>query len=190
MKNNKLKATIRTSEGYKTIEIDQITESMDIVKIGNKHMKPYVYVREFDFTNLSDADSMLYGIKQKIYKYVGVSTEQLFTRRISKWVYLNTHRNNNIGKLLNKIKYMLNDRLEPISLNEYIEKNSRILAYCDTIEQARKYEQSLIGVIQYEQDIINLDVECLNKLDKPLEINKNGYKLKPLKRFSEPGKAK
>ena len=73
---------------------------------------------------------------------------------------------------------MLNDRLEPISLNEYIEKNSRILAYCDTIEQARKYEQSLIGVVQYEQDIINLNVECLNKLDKPLEINENGYKLK------------
>ena len=39
MKNNKLKATIRTSEGYKTIEIDQLTESMDIVKIGNKHIK-------------------------------------------------------------------------------------------------------------------------------------------------------
>ena len=58
MKNNKLKATIRTSEGYETIEIDQLTESMDIVKIGNKHMKPYVYVRELDFTNLSDADSM------------------------------------------------------------------------------------------------------------------------------------
>ena len=178
MKNNKLKATIRTSEGYETIEIDQLTESMDIVKIGNKHMKPYVYVREFDFTNLSDGDSMLYGIKQKVYKYVGVSTEQLFTRRTSKWVYLNTHRNNDIGKLLNKIKYMLNETLEPMSLNEYIEKNSRILNYYDTIEQAKAMEQSWIGVVQYEQDIINWNVECLNKLDKPLEINENGYKLK------------
>ena len=190
MKNNKLKATIRTSEGYETIEIDQLTEFMDIVKIGNKHMKPYVYAREFDFTNLSDEDSMLYGIKQKVYKYVGVSTEQLFTRRTSKWVYLNIHRNNDIGKLLNKIKYMLDDRLESMSLNEYIEKNSRILTYCDTIEQDKEYEQSLIGVVQYENDIINLKVERLNKLDKPLEINENGYKLKPLKKFSEPAKAK
>ena len=190
MKNNKLKATIRTSEGYETIEIDQLTEFMDIVKIGNKHMKPYVQAREVDFTNLSDEDSMLYGIKQKVYKYVGVSTEQLFTRRTSKWVYLNIHRNNDIGKLLNKIKYMLDDRLESMSLNEYIEKNSRILTYCDTIEQAKEYEQSLIGVVQYEKDIINLKVECLNKLDKPLEINENGYKLKPLKKFSEPAKAK
>lgn len=178
MKNNKLKVTIRTSDGYEAIEIDQLTESMDIVKIGNKHMKPYVYVREFDFTNLSDADSMLYDIKRKIYKYVGFSTEQLFSSRTSKWAYLNINRNNDIGKLLNKIENMLNDSLESISLNEYIEKNSRILNYYDTIEQAKTTEQTLIGVVQYEQDIINLNVECLNKLDKPLEINENGYKLK------------
>ena len=76
MKNNKLKATIRTSEGYETIEIDQLTESMDIVKIGNKHMKPYVYVREFDFTNLSDADKI--GFRDDfIYDYLKDNNEDV-----------------------------------------------------------------------------------------------------------------
>jgi len=176
MKN--IKATIRTSNGYETIDLSQATENMDIVKIGNKHIKPYIYVREFDFTGLSDADARLYNIKQKVYKYVGMSTEQLFTTRTSKWMYLNIHRNSDIGKLLKNIEYMLNDRREFITLNEYIEQNSRILNYCDTIEQARAYEQSLIGVLQYEQDIINLNIECLNKLDKPLEIKNNSYKVK------------
>lgn len=178
MKSNKLKATIRTSKGYETIGIDQLTEHMDIVKIGSKHMKPYVYVREFDFTNLSDSDAKAYGLEPKVYKYVGMSTEQLFSSRNAKWTYLNTYRNSKIGKLLNNIRNMLSDSLEPISLSEYIEQNSRILNYYDTIEQAKSMEQSLIGILQYEQDIIKLNVECLNQIDKPLKINENGYKLK------------
>lgn len=178
MEDKVTQATIRTSEGYESITIDKITESMDIVKIGNKHMKPYVYVREFDFTYLSIEDSKIYGIDQKIYKYVGISSEEYFSARTSKWVNRNINQDNRIGKILKNIDSMLNDNIEPRDLNDYINQNSRILTYCDTIEQAQAIEKSLIGIVQLEEEKWGLDVICLNTKDKPIKVNEEGYELR------------
>ena len=107
MKNKVTQATIRTTKGYETIAIDQLTESMEIVRIGNKHMKPYIYSRAFDLTDLSEENAQRYGLEPKIYKYIGVSTESNFNSRTAKWVNLNTNRENKLGEILIKLGLIL-----------------------------------------------------------------------------------
>lgn len=178
MKNKVTQATIRTTKGYETIAIDQLTESMEIVRIGNKHMKPYIYSRAFDLTDLSTKNAQRYGLEPKIYKYIGVSTESNFNSRTAKWVNLNINRENKLGEILIKLGLMLKELKGIENINDYINSNSEVIAYCDTIEQAKEYEKSLIGIVQLEQEQWGLDVVCLNSNDKPIKVKEKGYELR------------
>ena len=64
------------------------------------------------------------------------------------------------------------------NINDYINSNSEVIAYCDTIEQAKEYEKSLIGIVQLEQEQWGLDVVCLNSNDKPIKVKEQGYELR------------
>lgn len=182
MKNNEYMATIRTSDGFETIDLCKFTEdawdSFDIVRIGNRQLKPYLYVREFDLRYLTKEDVQKYGIQPKIYKYIGVSSEENFRIRTAKWVYRSKNNNNQIGCLLRQLETMFDTRGCSTNINDYVTKNSRILNYFDTIEQAKEYEKSLIGIIQLEQEQWDLDTVCLNINDKPLEVTDIGYVLR------------
>lgn len=183
MKNNLNIAIIRTSEGYESINImdyeESYLETLDIVKIGNKQLKPYLYFREFNLTLLDKEELRKYGLQPKVYKYVGVSTEYNFKQRTSKWVVRSKGNDNIIGNLLRKLEKLLNDRGEDsISLIDYVHKKSKILNYFDTVEQAKSCEKSLIGIIQLEQEKWGLDVVCLNINDKPIKVNEQGYELR------------
>lgn len=167
MKNNLNIAVIRTSEGYESINIidyeESYLETLDIVKIGNSQLKPYLYIREFNLTSLDRNKIEKYGLEPRIYKYVGVSTEYNFKQMTSNWVMELIEHDNRIGDLLKRLECVVNDSGEyPNSIIEYVFRQSKILNYFDTIVQAEEYRKSLISTIQIDQEERNVDVVCMN----------------------------
>ena len=96
--------------------------------------KAIVYLRQFDFTDLSYYKSRKYGIERAVYQYIG-STDESIAQRTSKWVYKNIRLDNEIGRLLRALMQM--KRFKSIKeLNKYIVDNTRVLKECECIEQA------------------------------------------------------
>ena len=143
-----------------------------IIKKGNIELYPILYLRKFDFTNLSYYKSRKYGIDRKVYQYVGVSDDYNLRTRTSKWVNKNIKKDNKIGKLLRGIMQMekLYTRKE---LNDYLEKHITVLRRYDTIELARYVERTLISINLWEQ--ANLGKVCLNTKDKEVEVKNGKY---------------
>lgn len=145
-----------------------------IVKLGSKELYPILYLREFDFTNLSYYKSRKYGIYRKIYKYVGVSEDYNLRARTSKWTNKNLYKDNKIGKLLRAIMQM--ERLTTIKeLNKYLEYHMTVLRRYDTIELAKRVESTLISINMWEEQ--NLGTICLNTKDKAVEVKNGKYML-------------
>lgn len=167
MRNNSNIAVIRTSEGYESINImdyeESYLETLDIVKIGNSQLKPYLYIREFNLDWLNRYELEKYGLEPKIYKCIGVSTEYNFKKMTSDWVAETIEHDNRIGDLLKRLECVVNDSKQyPNSIIEYVFRKSKILNYFETIEQAEEYRKSFISITQLDKDRSNLDVVCLN----------------------------
>lgn len=145
-----------------------------IIKKGAKELYPIVYLREFDFTNLSNYKSRKYGIDRKIYKYVGVSEDYNLRARTSKWTNKNVYKDNKIGKLLRAIMQM--ERLITIKeLNQYLEDQITVLKRCDTIKEAKRLERTLISINMWQEQ--NVDTICLNTRDNEVEVKNGKYVL-------------
>lgn len=136
-----------------------------------KSNKPLVYLREFDFTDLSYYKSRKYGIQRKVYKYVG-STDETLVNRTAKWTYKNIRLNNVIGKLLRALMKMYGFKSVK-ELNKFLLEHTRVLKECNTIEKARITEKTLISINMWEQQNTNY-VVCLNKKDAEVKISKDG----------------
>ncbi|HSQ89458.1 hypothetical protein [Romboutsia sp.] len=134
---------------------------------GNQIIKKSIlYVRELDFTNLSEDKSKMYGIARNIYKYVGVSDETLGTRT-SKWSRKNIKKSNKIGKLLKSIMDMKGFTCNK-ELNKYLMENTTILRKYYTREQAEYNERTCISINLFEQS--NYGTICLNTYDSEVAV--------------------
>lgn len=133
--------------------------------------KPVVYLREFDFTNLSYYKSKKYGIRRAVYKYIG-STDETISTRTSKWVYKNIKANNKIGKFLRALMQM-NRFKSTKELNKYLLEHTRVLKEKENIKQARATEKTLISVNLW-QDANHKWIICLNSRDAEVQISKEG----------------
>lgn len=133
--------------------------------------KPVVYLREFDFTNLSYYKSKKYGISRAVYKYIG-STDETISTRTSKWVYKNIKANNKIGKFLRALMQM-NRFKSTKELNKYLLEHTRVLKEKENIKQARATEKTLISVNLW-QDANHKWIICLNSRDAEVQISKEG----------------
>lgn len=133
--------------------------------------KAIVYLRQFDFTDLSYYKSRKYGIERAVYQYIG-STDESIAQRTSKWVYKNIRLDNEIGRLLRALMQM--KRFKSIKeLNKYIVDNTRVLKECECIEQARATESTMISINKSE-GVIYSWIICLNKRDAEVEITADG----------------
>ena len=152
---------------------DRLTyDGSRIVKVGKKELYPIVYVREFDFTNLSYYKSNKYGIDRAIYQYIGHSDDYNLIARTSKWTRRNINLNNDKGKLLRSIMKMYKFKNSK-ELNKYVMDNTKILKRCDTVEEAKQLESTLISINMYE-DANNKFIICLNEKDEEVKISKDG----------------
>ncbi len=144
---------------------------MNLNKQKPKENKPLIYIREFDFTDLSYYKSNKYGIEKAIFKYIG-STDETIGTRTSKWVYKNINSNNKIGKFLRALMQM-NSFKSTKELNKYLLEHTRVLKECNNLEQARSTEKTLISVNLWE-DANHKWIICLNKRDAEVQISKYG----------------
>ena len=145
-----------------------------IIKIGKFELYPILYLREFDFTKLSNYKSKKYNIKRGIYKYIGVSEDYNLSSRTSKWVNRNISKDNKIGEFLRSIMQM--EKLSNIKeLNKYLSNHIRVLRRYDTIEKAKEIESTLISINLWEQQ--NLNTICLNTNDFEVEVKNGKYVL-------------
>lgn len=154
-------------------KFDRLTyDGSRIVKIGKKEVYPIVYVREFDFTNLNYYKSNKHGIHRAIHQYIGHSEDYNLIARTSKWTRRNINLNNDKGKLLRALIEMY--KFKNIKeLNKYVMDNTTILKRCDTVEDAKKLESTLISINMY-QDANNKFIICLNERDEEVKISKDG----------------
>lgn len=146
-------------------------ERLNLNKHKPKDNKPIVYLRQFDFTYLSYYKSKKYGIDRAIYQYIG-SSDDTINSRTSKWTYKNINANNTIGKLLRalmKIHRFKSTR----QLNKYLLEHTTILKECESIEQARATEKTMISINKWE-DANYKPIICLNKRDAEVQISKAG----------------
>lgn len=136
-----------------------------------KSNKPLVYLREFDFTNLSYYESKKYGIERAIYQYVGFTNEGL-TIRTSKWTCKNIKLNNVIGKLFRALMKMY--KFKNIrQLNKYLIEHTRVLKEYDTIEKAKSSEDTMISINKSEGAKYPWII-CLNTYGGEVQISKSG----------------
>ena len=143
-----------------------------IIKKGSKELYPIVYLREFDFRDLSYYKSRKYGIDRKIYKYIGVSEDYNLRTRTSKWTNKNLYKDNKIGQLLRAIMKM--ERLTTLKeLNQYLEYHITVLRRYETIKVAKELESSLISINMWEEQ--NLGTVCLNTKDNEVEVKNGKY---------------
>lgn len=143
-----------------------------IIKIGTMELKPLIYLRRFDFTDLSYYKSHKYGIYRAIYQYVGYSDDYNLGNRTAKWTRNNLSKENKIGKFLRALMQM--HRFKSVrELNRYLMEYTTTLKRFDTIKQARTTESTLISINQWEQ-LNNNYIKCLNSKDAEVQISKDG----------------
>lgn len=143
-----------------------------IIKIGTKELKPLVYLRQFDFTDLSYYKSHKYGIDRAIYQYIGYSNDYNLAHRIAKWTTLNISRNNKIGKFLKSLMRMHKFKSNK-ELNKYLLDHTSVLKRFDTVEEAIATENTIISVNKWEQHNSNY-IRCLNTAGGEVQISKEG----------------
>ena len=143
-----------------------------IVKIGRKELKPLVYLRKFDFTDLSYYKSNKYGINRAIYQYIGYSYAYNLAHRTAKWTSTNISKDNKIGKFLRALMQMHKFKTTK-ELNKYILEHTTVLKRFDNMKEARTTEKTMISINQWE-DVNHKWIICLNSKDAEVKISKEG----------------
>lgn len=120
--------------------------------MSKKAPSPFVYERTYDLTNYDESILKKYTLERAIYKYVGSSSKYNLTARNSSLKYdvLNDTKfvNKKLKEFLNNLisfyKEELKIELEKI-YDDIFYKNSKLLEYCKTLEEARQKEFNLIN---------------------------------------------
>lgn len=143
-----------------------------IIKVGKKELKPLVYLRRFDFTNLDYYKSKKYGIRRAIYQYVGYSDAYNLAHRTAKWTSTNISKDNNIGKFLRALMQMHSFKSTK-ELNKYLMEHIIVLKRFNTIKEARTTEKTMISINLWEE-ANHKWIVCLNSKDAEVQISKEG----------------
>lgn len=157
---------------YRTKRNKFTYDGNQIIKIGTMELKPLVYLRKFDFTDLSYYKSRKYGIRRAIYQYIGYSDDYNLENRTAKWTRYNISKENKIGIFLRALMQMY--RFESNKeLNKYLVENTTVLKRFDTVEKAKSLESTLISTNQCEEANYKWII-CLNSKDAEVQISKEG----------------
>ena len=143
-----------------------------IIKVGTKELKPLVYFRRFDFTDLSYYKSKKYEIKRAIYQYIGYSNAYNLAHRTAKWTSTNISKDNKIGKFLRALIQMHRFKSTK-ELNKYLLEHTTVLKRFDTIKEARTTEKTMISINLWEE-ANHKWIVCLNSKDAEVQISKTG----------------
>ena len=134
--------------------------------MSKKAPSPFVYERTYDLTNYDESILKKYTLERAIYKYVGSSNKYNLTARNSSLKYdvLNDTKfvNKKLKEFLNNLisfyKEELKIELEKI-YDDIFYKNSKLLEYCKTLEEARQKEFDLINKYHVRSSFYTVDMK-------------------------------